>query len=86
MNAAKFIGRTLAQPYETELGGPAPEATHHLLATAHADWCCPPSGHSTPWQDCYDGAWVLPLPQKAHLFVDEAGRARAIPAHLTGGR
>lgn len=84
VNAAKFIARKLPEPYETALGGADPEATHWLLATAHADWCCPPSGHSIPWRDCYDSADILPLPQKAHLFVDEAGHARRIPAHLTG--
>lgn len=84
VNAAKFIARVLPAPYETLLGGPNPEAVHHLLATAHADACCPPSGHSISWQDCYSSAQMLPLPQKASLMLDYRGEPRPIPAHLTG--
>ncbi|WP_237325640.1 hypothetical protein [Streptomyces sp. CBMAI 2042] len=83
VNAAKFIGATLPEPYEAQLGGENPKATHHLLATVHADLVCPPSGHSIPWQDCYDGAQMRPLPHKASFILDN-GRPRPVPAFLTG--
>jgi hypothetical protein len=84
VNAAQFIARILPGPYETDLGGPDSEATHHLLATVHADFCCPPSGHSISWQDCYDSAWDRPLPHKAGFLLDERGEPKRIPPHLTG--
>ncbi|MFS0697783.1 hypothetical protein [Streptomyces nitrosporeus] len=83
VNAAQFIGRVLPDPYETVLGGGNPEATHHLLATAFADLVCPPTGHRTPWHDCYDKAWARPLPHKASFILDK-GRPRPRPAYLTG--
>ncbi len=83
VNAAKFIGRVLPDPYETRLGGDTPEATHHLLAAAHADLVCPPTGHSIGWHDCYDGAQMRPLPHKASFVLDD-GRPRPLPSYLTG--
>ncbi|MFF7362334.1 hypothetical protein [Streptomyces sp. NPDC008125] len=83
VNAAKFIGRVLPEPYETALGGHVPEAVHHLLATVFADVVCPPTGHRIPWQDCYDTAQRRPLPHKAG-FLLEHGEPRPIPTHLTG--
>ncbi|MGA5794280.1 hypothetical protein ACPC27_07210 [Streptomyces cellulosae] len=84
VNAAHFIHRELPHPYEALLGGPDPEATHHLLATVHADICCPPSGHSISWQDCYDGVQMRPLPHKAHFLLDYRGEPVALPSHITG--
>ncbi|MFD6033603.1 hypothetical protein ACFWHF_03550 [Streptomyces griseoincarnatus] len=84
VNAAKFIARVLPEPYETALGGPDPEATHHLLASIHADFVCPPSGHSISWQDCYEGAQMRPLPHKAGFLLDDRGEPKPVPAHLTG--
>jgi hypothetical protein len=84
VNAAEFIARILPAPYEAILGGPDPEAIHHLLATVYADFACPPSGHSISWQDCYDLAQVYPLPHKAAWLLDERSEAKPIPAHITG--
>ncbi|MEU0590020.1 hypothetical protein [Streptomyces ardesiacus] len=81
VNAAKFIARLLPEPHETELGG---ELAHELLATAHADICCPPSGHSISWDDCYAGADILPLTHKADLFLEPDGEPRPLPGHLAG--
>ncbi|MFD5384219.1 hypothetical protein ACFWMG_04480 [Streptomyces sp. NPDC127074] len=81
VNAAKFISRYLPEPHETELGG---ESAHRLLATVHADWCCPRSGHSAPWPDCYAGADQMPLTLKADLLLEPDGEPRPIPNHLTG--
>lgn len=58
VNAAKFIARLLPEPHETELGR---EKAHELLATVHADICCPSSGHCISWTDCYGSADLLPL-------------------------
>ncbi|MER6113767.1 hypothetical protein ACWGPD_25440 [Streptomyces hirsutus] len=81
VNAAKFIARLLPEPHETDLGG---EPVHHLLAAAHADWVCPPSGHSIGWTDCYDGANILPLTLKADLLLKPNGEPKPVPDHLTG--
>jgi len=81
VNAAKFIGRLLAEPHETDFGG---EEAHHLMATTHADRACPPSGHRIGWQDCYDGADLLPLTWKADLLLEPNGDPRPIPPHLVG--
>ena len=81
VNAAKFISRYLPEPRETELGG---ELAHHLMATVHADRCCPPSGHSISWPDCYASADQLPLTLKADLLLEPDGEPRPIPSHLTG--
>ncbi|MBZ6207570.1 hypothetical protein KVH31_13780 [Streptomyces olivaceus] len=81
VNAAKFIARLLPESHETELGG---EPAHHLLATAHADICCPPSGHHISWSDCYAAADALPLTHKADLFLEPDGAPRALSDHLTG--
>lgn len=78
VNAAKFIARLLPEPHETDL-----EPAHHLLATAHADICCPPSGHMIGWRDVYASANLLPLPLKADLFLDFRGEPRPLPDHLT---
>ncbi|MYR93077.1 MULTISPECIES: hypothetical protein [unclassified Streptomyces] len=83
VTAAQFIARKLSEPYEAELGGHNPEATHHLLAAVHADLACPPSGHFVSWNDCYAGAQVRPLPHKASFVLDN-GHPRPLPAHLTG--
>ncbi|MGW2837336.1 hypothetical protein ACWCWD_06445 [Streptomyces sp. NPDC001493] len=83
VNAAKFIGPVLPEPYESMLGGHNPAATHHLLATVFADVVCPPTGHRIPWQDCYDSAQMRPLPHKAGFLLEHGG-PRPIPAHLTG--
>ncbi|MEU5900526.1 hypothetical protein [Streptomyces venezuelae] len=80
VNAAKFISRHLGEPHDTELGG---EEAHELLATAHADICCPPSGHRISWTDCYDSADMLPLTWKSDLFVDFRGEPHPLPSHLT---
>lgn len=80
VNAAKFIARLLPEPHETDLGS---EEAHGLLATAHADICCPPSGHRISWTDVYDGADMLPLTWKSDLFVDFRGEPRPLPRHLT---
>ncbi|WP_030206276.1 hypothetical protein [Streptomyces bikiniensis] len=82
--AASFIARVLPDPYEAVLGGPDPEATHRLLATVHADFVCPSNGHSISWQDCYDGAMILPLPHKADLLLDGRGNPKPLPVHVTG--
>ncbi|MGA5215226.1 hypothetical protein ACPCAE_03995 [Streptomyces cinereoruber] len=84
VTAASFIGRVLPEPYEAVLGGPDPEAIHDLLATVLADFVCPPSGHSVSWQDCYDAAWVRPLPHKAGFLLDERGNPKPVPEHVTG--
>ncbi|WP_336323562.1 hypothetical protein [Streptomyces lavendofoliae] len=84
VTAARFIARVLPDPYEAVLGGPDPTAIHHLLATVHADFICPPSGHSVSWQDCYDGAMIRPLPHKAEFLLDERGNPKPLPAHITG--
>ncbi|GGP66910.1 MULTISPECIES: hypothetical protein [Streptomyces] len=81
VNAAKFISRYLDEPHETDLGG---EEAHHLIATAHADRSCPPSGHSIGWNDCYFGADILPLTWKADLLLEPNGDPRPIPGHLVG--
>ncbi|MEU7594943.1 hypothetical protein AB0B79_18195 [Streptomyces sp. NPDC039022] len=81
INAAKFISRYLPEPHETDLGG---EPAHHLLATAHADWCCPRTGHRISWSDCYASANQLPLPLKADLMLEPNGEPRHIPSHLVG--
>ncbi|GGJ63798.1 hypothetical protein [Streptomyces brasiliensis] len=80
-NAAQFIARQLPQPHETDFGG---ELVHELLATTHADWVCPPSGHSISWADCYAGADILPLTHKAALLLEPNGEPRPIPEHVTG--
>ncbi|MFC8270359.1 hypothetical protein ACFUIZ_32260 [Streptomyces cinereoruber] len=84
VTAAQFITRMLPDPYEAILGGPDPEATHHLLASVFADFLCPPSGHSIPWQDCYDAAQQRPLPHKAGFLLDEYGNPVPVPAHVIG--
>ncbi|MGW8722860.1 hypothetical protein ACWGNR_26630 [Streptomyces althioticus] len=81
VNAAKFIARLLPEPHETDLGG---EPAHHLLATVHADWVCPPSGHRIGWIDCYASADMLPLTWKADLLLESNGEPKSIPAHLMG--
>nr|WP_172682203.1 hypothetical protein [Streptomyces violaceoruber] len=81
VNAAKFIARLLPEPHETDFGG---EPAHRLLATAHADRVCPPSGHSIGWTDCYASADILPLPHKADLLLEPNGEPRSIPHHLVG--
>ncbi|MEV7384412.1 hypothetical protein [Streptomyces lydicus] len=78
--AAKYIARKLPDPFEGLLGG---EASHNLLNRAHAHWCTGP-GHSISWDDCYAAADKLPIPQKARLFLDAAGRPLAPPSHLKG--
>ncbi|WP_406214982.1 hypothetical protein [Streptomyces decoyicus] len=78
INAAKFIARELPAAFEELLGG---EHTHRIFNTAHANWCTPP-GHHTPWHDCYAGADMLPIPQKARLFLDPAGKPLTPPNHL----
>lgn len=80
VNAAKFIARMLPEPHETLLGG---EPAHRQLNEAHANWCTEP-GHYIPWDDCYAAADMLPLPQKARLFLDQAGQPQRLPDHLTG--
>ncbi|MFE4857405.1 hypothetical protein [Streptomyces sp. NPDC056670] len=81
VNAAKYTCRFLPEPHESELGG---EEAHALLAEADADICCPPSGWTLSWDDCYASADMLPLPRKADLFLDERGRRQPLPLHLTG--
>ncbi|WEH34797.1 hypothetical protein PZB75_16415 [Streptomyces sp. AM 4-1-1] len=83
VSAANFIARVLPDPYEALLGGPDSEAIHHLLATVHADFVCPPSGHSISWQDCYEGVMIRPLPHKAEFLLDERGDPKPLPAHVT---
>jgi hypothetical protein len=85
VNATKFIARILLAPYEAALGGPDPEAIHHLLATVFADFACPPSGHPISWQDCYDTAWDRPLPHKAGFLLNECSEPKPLPSHITGG-
>lgn len=80
INAAKYIARELAAPFEELLGG---EHSHQIFNTAHANWCTGP-GHHTSWDDCYDGADMLPIPQKARLFLDQAGEPLMPPSHLRG--
>jgi hypothetical protein len=80
VNAAKFISRHLGEPHDTDFGG---EQAHELLNTAHADICCPPSGHSINWTDVYGSADMLPLTWKADLFVDLRGEPLPLPLHLT---
>ncbi|MFD8567969.1 hypothetical protein [Streptomyces sp. NPDC059639] len=65
VNAARFISRSLGEPHDTGFGG---EETHRLLATAHADISCPPSGHHISWTDVYGSADMLPLTWKSDLF------------------
>ncbi|MFI2214928.1 hypothetical protein [Streptomyces sp. NPDC020141] len=74
----------LPDPYEARLGGPNPEALHHLLAVVHADFCCPPTGRPVSWQDCYDVAQQRPLPHKANFLLDERGCPVPVPAHVRG--
>lgn len=81
VNAAKFIGRLLPEPHETDLGG---EEAHHLIAMVHADRACPPSGHSVGWNDCYLSADILPFTWKADLLLEPNGDPRPIPGHLVG--
>ena len=81
INAAKFIARQLPEPHETDLGR---EPAHHLIATAHADRVCPPSGHSISWTDCYASADLLPLSRKADLLLEPNGEPKPIPNHLAG--
>ena len=78
---AKFLPRTLPEPYETLLGG---EPAHHLLATAFADRVCPPSGHTISWDDSHAAANLYPLPRKAALLLEPDGTASPVPGHLTG--
>ncbi|MGW9715133.1 hypothetical protein ACWGUJ_29115 [Streptomyces albidoflavus] len=82
ITAAQFIARILPGPYEAQLGGPDPEALHHLLATVHADFCCPPSDYTVSWQDCYDAAQQRPLPHKAGFLLNERGEPVPVPAHV----
>ncbi|MFJ2061192.1 hypothetical protein ACIOMM_35475 [Streptomyces sp. NPDC087908] len=84
VTAASFIARVLPNPYETALGGPDPEVTQHLLAAVHADFSCPPTGHSISWQDCYDAAQQRPLPHRAGFLLDECGNPVPVPAHRGG--
>jgi hypothetical protein len=79
--AAKFIGRHLEPAYEAALGG---EEAHRLLAAAHADRVCPPSGHRISWSDCYASADLYPLPRKAGLLLDPSGDALPVAEHLSG--
>ncbi|WP_445525823.1 hypothetical protein [Streptomyces cyslabdanicus] len=81
VNAAKFIARLLPEPHETDLGG---EPDHKLLATVHADFACPPSGHSISWADCYASADMLPLTLKADLLLEPNGEPSPISDHITG--
>ncbi|WP_406384532.1 hypothetical protein [Streptomyces sp. NBC_01618] len=81
VNAAKFISRDLGEPYDELLGG---EEAHHLLATAHADRVCPPTGHRISWEDCYASADLYPLTWKALLLLDMRGAALPPTEHLTG--
>ncbi|MCP9205527.1 hypothetical protein [Streptomyces cucumeris] len=78
---AKFLPRKLTEPYETLLGG---EPAHHLIATAHADRVCPPSGHTISWGDVYASANLYPLPWKAALLLEPDGTASPIADHLSG--
>ena len=80
INAAKFIARELPEPYEELLGS---EHSHRIFNTAHANWCTPP-GHDISWRDCYAAADMLPIPQKARLFLDQAGKPLTPPGHLKG--
>jgi hypothetical protein len=84
VTAAQFIARVLPDPYEARLGGLDPEALHDLLATVHADFCCPPAGHAVSWQDLYDAAQLRPLPHKAGFLLDERGTPLPVPAHVQG--
>ncbi|MFY3807775.1 hypothetical protein, partial [Escherichia coli] len=81
VNAAKFISRYLPEPHETGLGS---EPAHRRLATAHADLCCPRSGHAISWSDCYASADQLPLTLKADLLLEPDGEPCPIPNHLVG--
>ncbi|MET8022045.1 hypothetical protein [Streptomyces decoyicus] len=84
VNAAKHIARELDLLYEERLSG---EDAHRLLNTAHANWWTPP-GHHIPWDDCYAAADMLPLSQKARLFLDQAGQPLVPPSpwsHPTSG-
>ncbi|MFB7031601.1 MULTISPECIES: hypothetical protein [unclassified Streptomyces] len=82
--AAQFISRVLPDPYEDRLGGPDPEALHHLLAAVHADFCCPPGGHTVSWRDCYEAGQQRPLPHKAGFLLDGRGEPVPVPAHVRG--
>ncbi|MGY1582056.1 hypothetical protein [Streptomyces sp. MN13] len=84
VTAAQFIARVLPDSYETRLGGPDPEGLHHLLATVHADFSCPPTAHTVSWQDCYDAAQQRPLPHKAGFLLDERAEPVPVPAHVRG--
>ncbi|MFC7818688.1 hypothetical protein ACFUTR_29115 [Streptomyces sp. NPDC057367] len=79
-NAAKFISRYLGEPHDSDFGG---EEAHKLFNTAHADICCPPTGHRINWSDCYGSADMLPLTSKADLFLEFNGEPRPLPRHLT---
>lgn len=81
VNAAKFNSRHLDEPHETLLGG---EEAHHQLATAFADRVCPPSGHRISWGDCYGAADLYPLPRKARLLLDTAGKPLPPAKHQAG--
>ncbi|MFI0505873.1 hypothetical protein ACH3WN_23925 [Streptomyces albogriseolus] len=80
VNAAKFISRSLGEPHDSDFGG---EEAHQLFNVAHADICCPPTGHRISWSDCYGGADMLPLTLKADLFLKFNGELRPLPGHLT---
>jgi hypothetical protein len=48
VNAAEFISRYLGEPHDSDVGG---EAGHQLFNAAHADICCPPTGHRISWSE-----------------------------------
>ncbi|MFI0243103.1 hypothetical protein [Streptomyces sp. NPDC016845] len=83
VNAAKFISRYLGEPHDADLGG---EEAHELFNSAHADICCPPSGHRIGWRDVYGSADMLPLTWKADLFLEPDGELRPLAGHLVGER
>jgi hypothetical protein len=80
VSAAKWITRCLPEPHETDFEG---EPMHQLLATAFADWVCPPGGHSISWSDSYAAADQRPLHHKAALLLGPDGSPRPLPDHLT---
>ncbi|MFD8462679.1 hypothetical protein ACFV27_38750 [Streptomyces antimycoticus] len=80
VNAVKFISRYLGEPHDSDFGG---EEAHQLFNAAHADICCPPTGHRISWSDCYGGADMLPLTSKADLFLEFSGEPRRLPRRLT---
>lgn len=83
VNAAKFISRSLGEPHDSDFGG---EEAHQLFNAAHADICCPPTGHRISWSACYGGADMLPLTLKADLLLKFNGEPRPLPGHLTEGQ